>query len=103
MQDQFESIGRFETPNAQKYLVQLCKHFAHKIPAEVEGDQGHITFAMGTARLSATDASLDVVVTGADDQAVNRLQQVIEDHLKRFAFREAETSMIWAPATAAQA
>ena len=35
------SETRFETPNASKYLQQLCKHFGHRVEethTETEGD-----------------------------------------------------------------
>ena len=92
------STGRFETGNAQRYMVQLCKHFAHKIPAEVEGDAGSIQFDIGTARLTAAPSVLTCRVAGADAETVERLQDIIDRHLARFAFREDFTRMAWSPA-----
>lgn len=40
---------RCETPNAGKYLQQLCKHFAHKV--EVDYGDGHGSAASPAARL----------------------------------------------------
>lgn len=95
MQGQSVNTGRFETAKARNYLIQLCKHFGHKIPASVEGDQGHITFAMGEARLAADDSALTAILSGADDAALDRMRHIIDDHLKRFAFREDFTGMTW--------
>lgn len=95
MQGQFERHGQFVTPNARKYMEQLCKHFAHKVPANVEGDEGHVTFGIGSARLLADDAALVAVLSGADEDALLQLQHVIDDHLKRFAFRENFEGMAW--------
>ena len=33
-------IGTFTTPNASKYLQQLCKHFAHKVDVEYDETRG---------------------------------------------------------------
>lgn len=95
MQDQVETIGRFVTPNAARYMAQLCKHFSHKVPAEVEGNRGHITFPMGTADLLADETSLTAHLRAADQDGLARLRAVVDDHLKRFAFREEFEAMDW--------
>ncbi|AUH64626.1 DUF2218 domain-containing protein [Paracoccus zhejiangensis] len=95
MQGQFRSTGRFSTPNAQKYMVQLCKHFGHKVPAEVEGDAGQVTFGMGLAQMQSDDQALTVVLSGDSGEAVASLQEVIDSHLQRFAFREEFSGMDW--------
>lgn len=97
MQELFETTGRFGTVNAQKYLVQLCKHFGHKVPAEADGNLGRVTFERGEARLTAHDDELQAILTSPDKDAIARLQFVIDDHLKRFAFREDCTGMDWTP------
>ncbi|WEF24493.1 DUF2218 domain-containing protein [Paracoccus sp. S3-43] len=98
MTNELSSTGRFATGQAHRYMVQLCKHFAHKIPAEVEGDAGSIRFDLGTARLTASQAELTCVVAGADTAAVATLQDIIDRHLARFAFREGFANMDWSPA-----
>lgn len=97
MSDDLSSTGRFDTDQALRYMTQLCKHFGHKIPATVEGNEGKITFEIGTARLSASDRALDCTVTGRDAAAVERLQGIIDSHLARFAFREGFERMDWQP------
>ncbi|WP_295042337.1 DUF2218 domain-containing protein [uncultured Paracoccus sp.] len=92
------STGRFATEQAHRYMVQLCKHFAHKIPAQAEGDTGSIRFDIGTAALTATQADLTCRVSGADAATVERLQDIIDRHLARFAFREDFQKMVWSPA-----
>ncbi|MBO9456726.1 DUF2218 domain-containing protein [Paracoccus sp. R12_1] len=97
----FQTVGQFATQNARKYMTQLCKHFAHKVPAEVEGDQGHVTFAMGTAKLHADDSGLTVQLSADSEAALAQMRPIIDDHLTRFAFREDFLSMNWsAPAAA---
>lgn len=72
---------------ASRYLQQLCKHFAHKVPVEFTTETGQITFPFGTCTLHAQGASLRLVATGETDD-IDRLEQVIGDHFARFAFRE---------------
>lgn len=87
--------GLFETPNAQKYLTQLCKHFGHKIPTRIEGNQGWITFEAGEVELFADDTQLKAVLSPASEEGRTRLPTVIDNHLKRFAFREEFEAMSW--------
>lgn len=95
--DDLCSTGRFASEHAHRYMTQLCKHFGHKIPAKVEGDQGSITFDIGMARLTAASSDLTCRVTGADAAAIERLQDIVDRHLARFAFREDFARMDWSP------
>ncbi|MFD1798202.1 DUF2218 domain-containing protein [Paracoccus aurantiacus] len=99
MQEQSLRTGRFETPNAAKYVTQLCKHFGHKVPASIEGNRGQVTFAIGAAVMVADDAALTVTLSGSDAEALAQMQQTIDDHLQRFAFREDFSGMTWGAAT----
>ncbi len=83
------------TKNANRYLQQLCKHFAHKVPTEFDATRGSITLPMGVCELSATDGTLTMRGSAGDGDALIRLQGVIASHLERFAFRE-ELKFDWA-------
>jgi DNA-binding PadR family transcriptional regulator len=91
------STARVQTPKAASYLAQLCKHFAHKIPANYEGNQGRVSFPRGECRLEAEGDILAITVKAADAEAVSQLQDVVARHLERFAFRE-ELAIDWKPA-----
>ena len=52
--------GTFETPNASKYLVQLCKHFAHKIEVVYSDTEGTAHFPGGIAQFHADEKTLSV-------------------------------------------
>ncbi|MDP5306670.1 DUF2218 domain-containing protein [Paracoccus spongiarum] len=95
MEDQITATGRHATPHARKYMTQLCKHFAHKIPASTEGETGEICFDIGTARLQAGDDLLSVRLTGTSPEALTRMQGILDSHLQRFAFREAFAGIDW--------
>ena len=75
--------------NACKYLVQLSKHWSHKFPdLTYDTTQARIPLPRGPCVLAATDGALELrLVTETDDDAA-LLEQVVADHLKRFAFRE---------------
>ena len=38
-----------ETENASKYLVQLCKHFAHKVDVDYDQTQARVEFPRDAA------------------------------------------------------
>ncbi|MBL3702710.1 DUF2218 domain-containing protein [Sulfitobacter sp. BDSS02] len=80
--------ARFETPNASKYLKQLCKHFAHKVSVDYDDTNGKAALPPGPAMMQADDAALLVTVTAQDEEGLERAKFIIDDHLSRFAFRE---------------
>jgi len=87
-QNTHRSIADVVTPNASKYLQQLCKHFAHRHSATFDERSGEIAFADGACRLAAEDGVLTITIAGPDDARKTQLESVIERHLVRFAFRE---------------
>lgn len=90
------STAIINTEHASKYLQQLCKHFGHKVPVEFTPDQGLIKLPLGSCDLSADDLRLTITTTSEADR-IEKIQQVISDHLKRFAFRE-DITLDWQPA-----
>jgi hypothetical protein len=85
-----------------RYLAQLCKHFAHRVPAEYdpptfEATRGRIEFPdAGVCTLRAAPGSLEMTLTGRDADALVRLQDVVARHLARFAWREPPV-VAWVP------
>ncbi|NRA98426.1 MAG: DUF2218 domain-containing protein [Rhodobacteraceae bacterium] len=81
------SIAQVQTPHAQKYLRQLAKHFAHKIPVTQSDNAAHLSFPFGACDLTASPAELCLTVT-SEFVDLPRAERVVGDHLSRFAFRE---------------
>jgi hypothetical protein len=90
------SLADVATPQASRYLTQLCKHFEHKLAVEHDVGAGRISFTSGTARLRAEPDVLHLSVEAADPAARAQLEDVVARHLKRFAFRE-ELLIAWQP------
>ncbi|WP_298374656.1 DUF2218 domain-containing protein [Azospirillum sp.] len=89
------STTRVATAHAQRYLTQLCKHWAHKFAVTHGDGRGEIPFGEGRfCRLTADAEGLDIAVE-AEADALPRLQEVVIDHLKRFAFREDLGAPVW--------
>ncbi|MEO5759962.1 MAG: DUF2218 domain-containing protein [Mesorhizobium sp.] len=82
------------TEHASRYLQQLCKHWAHKFPVEFDPNHGVIDLSMGRTVMDADAATLPITVTTEDAGSIDRLEEVVADHIKRFAFRE-ELTFDW--------
>ncbi len=76
------------TEQASKYLQQLCKHWAHKFPVAFDPVHGTIELSLGRTVMDADAEALHIAVTAQDAEALERLETVVADHIKRFAFRE---------------
>ena len=86
-----QSLARVATPKAERYLAQLCKHFAHRVPATFDDSSGEIAFEFGRCQMAATPEVLAMVAEAADSVALAQVQDVIGRHLERFAFRDSLT------------
>ncbi len=83
------------TEHAAKYLVQLSKHWSHKIPdLTYSQERADIPLSRGPCVLEAKDGRLEVTVSSDTDENAARLAEVVAEHLKRFAFRE-ELAIEW--------
>ncbi len=89
------SEARITTDRSSRYLQQLCKHFAHKVPVVHTEERGQITFAAGSCKLEAQDGLLILVIESEDEATVAKLEGVMARHLDRFAFRDRPT-ISWA-------
>ncbi|HXA21276.1 MAG TPA: DUF2218 domain-containing protein [Acetobacteraceae bacterium] len=90
------STAEVATPQAGRYLTQLCKHFQHKCPVTQDEASGHIAFSTGDCRLRAEAGILTLSLQAAGDAQLAQLQDVVSRHLIRFAFREA-MQIVWRP------
>jgi hypothetical protein len=82
------SIAEVATPEAPRYLQQLCKHFGHKLPVTFDERSGRITFSIGECRLHADEATIRLSLSAPDAHRMGELQDVVARHLLRFAFRD---------------
>ncbi|SDA75569.1 DUF2218 domain-containing protein [Mesorhizobium qingshengii] len=82
------------TEHASRYLQQLCKHWAHKFPVEFDPTHGTIDLTLGRTVMDADAAALHITVSTDGADSIERLESVVADHIKRFAFRE-ELTFEW--------
>ncbi|WP_042701963.1 DUF2218 domain-containing protein [Azospirillum sp. B506] len=93
------STARVATPNGRRYMTQLCKHWAHKFEVVYDETQGLVPFATGRrCRMAADDRGLTLTLELEEGGEMERMQDVVIDHLKRFAFREDLGEVVWTPA-----
>jgi uncharacterized protein len=86
-----ERRAEVRTAAASRYLQQLCKHWSHKFPVEFTPTHGEIRLPSGPCVLDAGADTLTVSLSSADAANLPRFQDVVEEHIKRFAFRETLT------------
>ncbi len=87
----------FKTDKASRYLQQLMKHFAHKVEVDHTPTEGRANFPFGAAQMRADDKALSLVVEGPTARDMVQSRYVVEEHLLRFAFREAPAPLDWRP------
>lgn len=90
-----QSIASVPTASAARYLGQLCKHWSHKFEVEFDALSGRIVLPLGVCRLTAGPGVLGIVLETADETGLARMEQVVADHLNRFAHREGELVYDW--------
>ena len=90
-----DATMRFATENGSKYLQQLCKHFAHKVEVEYDAAAGRAALPPGPAVMAADPEGLTVTVSAESAEKLAVAKFIIEDHLKRFAFREKPEALDW--------
>jgi hypothetical protein len=89
-----QSTANVRTESASRYLQQLCKHWSHKMTTEFDPASGRVDFPSGAQLFLLADAGgLHLKLTAPED-ALERMEGVVADHLKRFAFRE-ELEFAW--------
>jgi hypothetical protein len=85
----FNSIAVVETPHAANYLRKLCIHWQQRFTVEFDTKSGTIDFGNGEiTHISVTDQSLKVCVSAPQKDCVNELEQIVEEHINRFARKE---------------
>ena len=90
------SQAHVPTVSASRYLQQVCKHWSHKFAVEFTAVKGHIPFADGrVCNLEASADALTLRAEAPDPEALERLQRVVVEHVKRFAFREDLGEVEW--------
>lgn len=81
--------AQVQTEQASRYLVALCKHFAHKVAADYDSNRGRVDFQPGSCVLRADGNHLHLRCEASTEPDLNLVKDVVEVHLVRFARSEA--------------
>lgn len=87
--------AEWETANASRYLQQMCKHFAHKVPTEWTPTHGVAAMPHGRCEMTAVGNTLRIELEPNDASRLPLLAKVVEVHLQRFAWKEPDFSLEW--------
>jgi hypothetical protein len=90
------SIGFVTTAKADRYIQQLVKHWSHKLDIDCRDGVARIPFNSDVhLALETRNGGIAMTLTSPSDEADVRFRKVFEQHLDRFAFREAPLAYDW--------
>ncbi|MDZ7938994.1 MAG: DUF2218 domain-containing protein [Rhodoferax sp.] len=72
------------TADAAKYILKLCRHFAHKVQADFTEREGRVQFLQGQCVMKGDVSALCVYLQAATADGIQSMQFIIDDHLQRF-------------------
>lgn len=90
-----QSHARLPTDKASRYMTQLAKHWSHKFVVTFDETTARIPLPIGDCRMVANDKGLDITVETTSLEGLARLEDVVAEHLLRFAFRENLEKLAW--------
>lgn len=90
-----QSHARLSTDKAARYMTQLAKHWGHKFVVYLDDTSASIPLPIGDCRMLADDAGLDITVEASTHDGLAKLEDVVGEHLLRFAFRENVDKLAW--------
>jgi catechol 2,3-dioxygenase len=84
------------TDRPSPYLLQVAKHFRHKLDVTFDERRATIPFAFGRGELRAEDGVLVLEAIAPTPAERERVEQVLGSHLARFGRRDG-LSVAWTP------
>ena len=86
------SLSSVITPNASLYLRKLCKHWSHKFAVTYNETNGEVDFT-ADQRVSflVHNEMLSVHIAVQEPGVIEKLEEIIAEHLQRFASKESLT------------
>lgn len=90
-----QSIASVSTPHAGRYMTQLCKHWSHKFEVVFDETSAAIPLPMGPCHLTVGPGTLGIVLEAADEESLLKMEEVVANHINRFAHREGELAYDW--------
>jgi hypothetical protein len=98
--------ARVETEQPSRYLVQLCRHFNQEaegkphpdVQAQIEWTDTHgvADFGFGRCTMQTDHGALMLRAEAPDDENLERVENLVAEHLERFGSRD-DLSVTWSP------
>ncbi len=80
------SNATIATADGSRLIKRLLTHWGHRFEVSFDAERGHVPFDADTrADFHATVDALTVRVEAADGERLERMQQVVAEHLQRMA------------------
>lgn len=92
----FNSYTQYTTPEVEKVLYKLCKHFALKIPVEFDREKAHIEFSMGICQIRREQDTLHLQCRADTSDKLAAIESIVEDHLGLMV-KNPELVLQWQP------
>jgi hypothetical protein len=83
------SSARIKANNPPRLILRLCKHWGHKFPVSFDERQGDVQLSIGRCLMQAQESELEVRLESDDAEQLQKLEEVVADHLQRMAGAEA--------------
>ncbi|CAA0103178.1 Uncharacterised protein [BD1-7 clade bacterium] len=77
-------------------LKRMCKHFAHKVSAHWDDDEGTVDFAMGKCRMRASGDTLRFICSAPSTSELSEITETIDRHVLHF-LKAGHAAPIWQP------
>lgn len=90
-----QSHARLTTDKAAHYMSQLARHWAHEFDVAFDATSARIPLPLGRCIMIAEPDGLNVTLEAPVMESLIRLEDVVAEHLRRFAFREPLGRMGW--------
>ena len=90
-----QSHARLNSDKAARYMTQLAKHWSHRFEVSYDDISALIPLPLGTCSMLVDPEGLAITLEAADLEGLAKLEDVVADHLLRFAFREPVARLAW--------
>ncbi len=88
------SRAEIATESGARVMNRLCKHWAHKLEVEQGEEESRVAFEEGSCVLRVEPGKLIVAVEALDEETLDRLEGVVDAHLRRMVGDEA-LAIVW--------
>ena len=84
-QQSFRQTANVTIDRPARYGKQLASHIGHKVTVDTLDNGWVAHIAGGLGHITPQDSTLELVAEGIDDASLERIKDVLERHLRKFA------------------